>query len=64
MTQQVHQDVNADIGVGQLGGKGMPKAVEQRPFRARTVDAGLPEGAQHPILQGSTGNALAVATDE
>ena len=64
MTQQVHQDVHADLCVGQFGGEGMPKPVQQSPFRAGTVDPGLPEGAQDPILQGAAGDALAVATDE
>ena len=50
MTQQVHQDVNADIGVGQFGGEGMSKAVQQGTFGAGAVDAGLPEGAQYPLL--------------
>ena len=64
VTQQVHQDVHADICVGQFGGEGMPKAVQQSTFRAGAVDAGLPEGAQYPILQGAAGDALAVAADE
>ncbi len=62
MTQQVHQDVNTNIRVGQLGGEGMPKPMEQSTFRAADVDAGLPERAQYPILQGAAGDALAVAT--
>ena len=64
VTQQVHQDVHADICVSQFGGEGMPKTVQQGTFRTGTVDAGLPERAQYPILQGSAGDALAVAADE
>ena len=63
VTQQVHQDINADIGVGQFGGEGMPKTMQQSTFRAGSVDAGLPESAQYAILQCSAGDALAVATD-
>jgi len=36
----------------------------QSPFRAGSVDAGLSERAQDAILQGATGDASAVATDE
>ena len=64
VTQQVHQDVNADIGVGEFGGEGMAKAMEQSTFRAGSVDASLSEGAKDAILQRSAGDALAVATDE
>ena len=64
VTQQVHQDVHADICVGQFGGKGMSKTVQQSTFRAGTVDPGLSESEQDAILQGSAGDALAVVADE
>ena len=50
VTQQVHQDVNADLCVGQFGGEGVPKTLEQSAFRASTVDVGLSEGAQESVL--------------
>ena len=64
MAQEVHQGVNADVGVGQFGGEGVSKAVQQGTFGAGAVDAGLPEGAQCAVLQGAAGDALAVAADE
>ena len=64
VAQQVHQGVDADVGVGQFGGERVPKAVQQGTFGAGAVDAGLSEGAQCAVLQGAAGDALAVAADE
>ena len=65
MAQQVHQGVNADVGVGQFGGEGVAKAVQQGTFGARSPSMpALPERAQYAILQGAAGDALAVAADE
>ena len=63
MTQQVHQDVNADLCVGQFGGEGMP-TMSRAPFARAPSMPALSESAQDAIPQGAAGDAVAVATDE
>jgi hypothetical protein len=45
VTQQIHQRVDVDVGVGQFGGKGVPKAVHEGAAGSLAVDAGPPEGS-------------------
>jgi hypothetical protein len=61
---QLHQRVDADVGVGQFGGVGVPQPVDEGAAGALAVQAGFLEGAQHPVLQCASGDAFTVATDE
>jgi hypothetical protein len=51
--KQIHQDVDADLGVGELGGERVTQPVHQRRAGSLAVDAGFLDGAQDAVLQGS-----------
>jgi hypothetical protein len=60
LAQELHQRVDADVGVGEFGGEGVAQTVHQRPGCPFAVDAGLLEGPQDPVLQRAAGDALPV----
>ena len=60
MPEQLHQGVDADIGVGQLGGEGVAQPVDKCAAGAVGIDAGAAKRPQHPVLQGAAGDALTV----
>ena len=62
--KQIHQDVDADLGVGELGGERVTQPVHQRRAGSLAVDAGFLEGAQDAVLQGSARDAFALGVAE
>ena len=63
MPKQIHQRVDAHLGVGELGDERVTQPVQQLPAGSLAVDAGFLEGAQQ-VLQGSARNAFALCVDE
>ena len=64
VAEELHQRVDADVGVGELGGEGVAQAMYQCAGGSFAVEASLPEGAQDPVLQGSAGDPLSVGSEE
>ncbi len=64
VAEQFHQRVDADVLVGETGREGVPQAMDEYAAGALAVDARLLEGAQHPVLQRSAGDAFAIAAHE
>ena len=64
MPEQFHQRVDADVGVGKLGGEGVAQPMDECAAGAVGVDAGAAKRPQHPVLQGAAGNAIAIRTHE
>jgi len=51
MAKQLHQGVDADVGVGQFGGEGVAQPVHEYAAGAVGIDAGAAKRPQHPVLQ-------------
>ena len=62
--EELHQGVDADLGVGEFGGKGVAQPVHEGATCEVGVDAGTAKSAQHPVLQGTAGDPLTIRTDE
>lgn len=62
MPEKLHQGVH--VCVGQFGGEGVPESVHQNPSGALSVEPGLLEGPQHPVLHRAPGDPVAIRTDE
>jgi hypothetical protein len=62
--KQFHERVDADVGVGQFSGIGVPQRVYERAWAAVGVGPGELERAQDAVLQGATGYSLAVAANK
>ena len=55
MAEQFHQRVDADVGVGQLGGEGVAQPVDKCAAGAVGVDAGRGEPPAAPGIAGCRG---------
>src|ERR1700739_477424 len=64
VTEELHQRVHADPGVGELGRGGVPEAVYQAAAHRRGVCSGASECPPHARLDGATSDSLAVAPDK
>jgi hypothetical protein len=64
VAEELHQCVDADIGVGEFGGEGMSQAMCQGAGRSFAVDASFLEGTQDPILQCSARDPLSVCSEK
>lgn len=64
MSKQIHQCIDADIGIGELSGEGVPQSIHKGAARSFAVDARLSEGAQDPVLQGPAGDAATIGADK
>ena len=64
MPKPIHQGIDTNLGVGELGGERVTQPAHQRPAGSFAVDGGFLEGAQDAVLQGSASNALALCPDE
>jgi hypothetical protein len=64
VSEQFHQRVDAEVGVGQFGGVGVPRRVDEGATSALAVEAGFFKGAQRPVLECPSSDAFTVATDD
>jgi hypothetical protein len=64
VAEELHQRVDADVGVGELGGEGVAQAMYYCAGGAFTVDGRFFEGPQDPVLQCSAGDPLSVGAEE
>lgn len=59
------QLVDADVGVGEVGGERMPKAVDQGATLAFSVDACSAKQSRHPVLHSVAGDpGVVLGVDE
>ena len=63
MAEEHHQGVDADFGVGELGGEGVAQPVHERATRPVGIDADTAERLQHPV-QSAARDPLTICTHE
>ena len=62
MAEELHQGVDADVGIGEFGGERMAQSVDKCAACAVGIDAGATEGAQDALLHDAAGDAVSVGT--
>ena len=62
MAEQLHQGVDADVGIGEFGGERMAQSVDKCAACAVGIDAGATEGARDAVLHDAAGDAVSIGT--
>ena len=62
MAEELHQGVDADVGIGEFGGERMAQSVDKCAACAVGIDAGATEGAQDALLHDAAGDAVSIGT--
>jgi hypothetical protein len=64
VAEELHERVDAHVGVGELGGEGVAQTMNQCAGGPLAVDTRFLEGPQDPVLQRSAGDPFAVGAQE